>query len=902
MELNEYQHKTLNDLTLYLNELKRHNGNMVAAFKSYWKNFNVEGVSYNNHIKGCAHVCLKVPTAGGKTYIGINAIEPIFSFINSYQIDKTQLVIWLVPSLSILEQTLKAFRNPEHDYNMYLRSQFNGRVNVFDRNEAMNGIGFTRESLKGHLNILVMSFDALKAKKKDNRKAYAENGNLISFVEFDHSPETDLEDSDSTSLVNVIRRFRPVVIVDESHNADTDLSTDMLNTLNPCMVLDLTATPKSNSNVISYVNAAALVKHNMVKLPVIVYSKKDQHSVFVEAHLLRNRLEERAKIQYENGGDYVRPIVLFQAESNRGDDSLDFYKVKENLIKDLGIPPEQIKIKTANVDELKGVNLLSKECEVRYIITVNALKEGWDCSFAYILATFANKSSETDVTQILGRILRKPNARKQKELPLNCSYVITASSVFQQTLKSLESSLKIIGFGEKDYRVVADVEVEAEESTQEEFVLSPEHELTKGVDCAVGSDVITPQTSHSYTTPAASDAHGNWGNVSQKTVSQSSYMNTVESAVTEYEAEVVAEAESLDSNVIGIVSNHKEGVKVDISKMNASFEPIVEKIQLPKFYVEVENNGLFGDEENHFELLGKEFLLKDFSLSKQDSSIDFSRMEGNIFQVVVRETDDKSDTTIDVVKLKDKTIDSLIQTVSKMSDLGQINQITNSIFSTYSRRAFYPIEDSDLKGYISKIITDLTMEQRIHCIQNLVDYAAKIKLKIESLANDHARKKFFEVLETQRIHAMPDFKFPKQIVVTEASVGYANRLYEREASLNGLEEKFITGLIDLENIVFWHRNLERFKGFFINGFIKNHYPDFIVLTKKNNLILIETKGGDRDNSDSVYKLELGKTWENISNQMPNCDFKFKYLMVFDSINKIDGAFDLTSALSIISKL
>lgn len=77
---------------------------------------------------------------------------------------------------------------------------------------------------------------------------------------------------------------------------------------------------------------------------------------------------------------------------------------------------------------------MSKGCAVRYIITVNALKEGWDCPFRYILATLANKSSVVDVTQILGRVLRMPYVRKHKIDFLNLSYVFTASSHFQETL------------------------------------------------------------------------------------------------------------------------------------------------------------------------------------------------------------------------------------------------------------------------------------------------------------------------------------------------------------------------------------------------------------------------------------------------------------------------------------
>jgi type III restriction enzyme len=33
--------------------------------------------------------------------------------------------------------------------------------------------------------------------------------------------------------------LNPVVVVDESHNAESDLSVDMLKEINPCFILDL---------------------------------------------------------------------------------------------------------------------------------------------------------------------------------------------------------------------------------------------------------------------------------------------------------------------------------------------------------------------------------------------------------------------------------------------------------------------------------------------------------------------------------------------------------------------------------------------------------------------------------------------------------------------------------------
>jgi type III restriction enzyme len=137
---------------------------------------------------------------------------------------------------------------------------------------------------------------------------------------------------------------------------------------------------------------------------------------------------------------------------NEEEEKSNVQKLKEKLI-ELKIPAEQIKIKTANINEIKGIDLMSKDCEVRYIITINALKEGWDCPFAYILASLADKSSAVDVEQILGRVLRQPYVMKHNFPLLNLSYVLTASSKFLDTLDNIVKGLNKAGFSDKDYKL-----------------------------------------------------------------------------------------------------------------------------------------------------------------------------------------------------------------------------------------------------------------------------------------------------------------------------------------------------------------------------------------------------------------------------------------------------------------
>ena len=93
----------------------------------------------------------------------------------------------------------------------------------------------------------------------------------------------------------------------------------------------------------------------------------------------------------------------------------------------------------------------------------------------------------------------------------------------------------------------------------------------------------------------------------------------------------------------------------------------------------------------------------------------------------------------------------------------------------------------------------------------------------------------------------------------------------------------------------WHRNIKR-KEFYINTFI-NHYPDLILFTEKGTVILLETKGDDRDNSDSESKIKAGKPWEGAANSLGD-GRQYRYMIVFES-KKLDGAYSVENILNIL---
>ncbi|WP_407304878.1 DEAD/DEAH box helicase [Acinetobacter sp.] len=918
MELKDYQADVLKDLGKYLETLLECKGHLPNAFSKYWKDRGVLNQIYKNNIKEVPHVCVKVPTAGGKTYIAVNALDRIFTAFSEYNPTRPKFVVWLVPSLTILEQTVKNLSNIDHPYRQRLNDLFNGRVQVYEKADVLQGAGFNADTVKEQLSLVVMSFDSLKATNKENRKAFQENGYLASFLNDDSDVVEPLEGTDPSALINVMRSLKPVVVVDESHNAESSLSVDMLRNLNPSFIFDLTATPRDNSNIISYVDALSLKKQNMVKLPVIVANQRTQADVINAALNMRRQLEEFAKKAEANGGGYIRPIVLFQAEPKTKDDTTTFEKVREILL-DLNIPPEHIAIKTANVNELKGVDLWSRQCEVRYIITVNALKEGWDCPFAYVLATLANKSSVVDVTQILGRVLRMPYTRKHSVELLNLSYVFTSSSQFQSTLSQVVAGLNKAGFSKRDYREVDLTALTSEEppthptGTQEQLDLTgPPSEATNPDATAAASgeasiDVDKSKLNQNWEEQAVQQAAIGSG-VALETggaaIGQTVVASTGDSTgVEEIKAQAVAQAKQFEQQSEAATGGtFPEELKAHMNehKLKPVFEQSAKAIKLPQFFVKLPSDGGFFDTGDDWHKLAKENLLSNFALANLDATINFTAIESDVYAVDAEDIGN-GESSLAFKPVKKEQKDRFNKIIKSQPLSGQVTSIIGRLFGLLGKNSFYPIEDNDVKHYLKRIVEVMNAEQRADCLERDYAYVKLIKEKIQSLANQYAAKEFNNWLTTQKITLRPEFSFSPTITPSDNAPAISKSLYVTEAGVNGLESKVIRSVADLENVVWWHRNLERGKGFVINGFL-NHYPDFLIITENKNIIVLETKGDDRDNSDSKDKLKLGQIWQAQANQITHeTGYRYHYMMAFDN-NRIDGAYSVAELLKLVEAL
>lgn len=864
MILKQYQKDIIEDLTRYL-EILQKTRNISESFNEFWRlhprtpltPFPGEIVEpYKNNVAGVPHVCLKVPTAGGKTFIAANALRPIFSIFPQ---DHAKTVVWLVPSNSILEQTIRNFSNPEHPYREQLNADFGNRVEVYDKTALLQGAGFNASSVKENLSLCILSFDSLRSRNKDNRNAYKENGNLLSFAE---------SADEEVSLMSVFKQLNPVIVVDESHNAESELSVDMLKQLNPSFILDLTATPRKNSNIISFTSAFELKKESMVKLPVIVYNHQSKDEVVNSALELRTRLERAAFDAQNQGGAPIRPIVLFQAEPKTKEDNATFDKIKAMLI-EKGIKESEIKIKTAEKNELAGLDLMSSDCEVRYIITVNALKEGWDCPYAYILASLADKNSAVDVEQILGRVLRLPYTRKNPNPMLNMSYVLTASNKFLDTVQNVVEGLNRAGFSSKDYRI-ADTQVvndlpSAPAASSSVDLLSPISPETQAPSANGFSGIMPPATSWN---PGVS-------------------VYPASPAVQDIERLARQENETMERQIQESKSSGVAPTPADLEKqvknahIKENFIESASGICLPKFFMNMDGieNDLFGLCEMEFE---KDMLLKKFPLRTCDTSINFDNVDAEIYKVDLDEN--TKDNTPTFCKVGKDVQTSLAQWILSIKDVESKRKKCAELLVGLVGK-MYPIPDQEIKIYIERVLESFDDAAFNHMLNNSAPYAAKIKAAIQNHADTYVHKEFLSKVDSDKIILKPTYTFKKQKPYSAKGKSIAKGLYEPEESFNNFEAEVVNELANLDNVEFWTRNKER-ADFYINGFI-NHYPDFIIKTKKGKIVLLETKG---DHLDAAKKIELGNLWASKAGN------EYRYCLVYEDRN-VEGAYTKEKFLS-----
>ena len=426
------------------------------------------------------NACLKVPTGGGKTLLAAASVAKVFG---RYLQRHTGLVLWVVPNEAIYRQTLKTLSNRDHPYRQMLNLAGAGRVKVLEKTSPLS-----RLDVESSLCVMVLMLQSAARQSKETLRLFRDRGNVLGFLPREDDldahwallqqvPNLDAYGSPfqsaaevraqkgsvvKSSLGNALRLLRPMVVIDEGQHAYTDNALSTLDGFNPSFVLELSATPRiasdkgRGSNILVDVRGTDLEAAQMIKLPIQVEVRpwNDWQACLSASLQQLDALQREAEALQAETARYIRPILLVQVERTGADmrdaGFIHAEDAKAYLLQ-LGLNERQIAIKTSEKDELKqpeNIDLLSPQCEVRAIITKQALQEGWDCPFAYVLCALAAGRNPSAMTQLVGRILRQPQVTKTGREALDACYVHCFDANTATVVKSIKKSLEGEGMGD----------------------------------------------------------------------------------------------------------------------------------------------------------------------------------------------------------------------------------------------------------------------------------------------------------------------------------------------------------------------------------------------------------------------------------------------------------------------
>jgi len=470
LALKDYQRETVAQLTEYCKAVRALDCRGVPGpERDAFETLTGRGYYSAPGFRRVPYVCLRLPTGGGKTLLAAHALGEIGGALLGTD---RPVCLWITPSTTIRDQTLRALRRPHHPYRLALQDSISADVEVVTIEEALTTPRTVQANAALVIVTTIQSYRICDERTGEElaatRRIYRDNGYLQ--AAFENLPAWAREDLSrdenglvSLSLANALRLRRPIVIMDEAHNARTLTSFESLARFGPSFVLELTATPEQRhepehptdprfaSNVLHAVSALELKNQGMIKLPVDLESRSEWLDVLAATVQRRNELETTADRAHQDVGlPFLRPIALIQAQKqSKTRETQTVEDVKAALIERLGVPVDEVRICTGPLDEIGETDLMETNCPVRYVITVDKLREGWDCPLAYVLGSIGNAATPTAVEQLIGRILRMPNANPTRVPALDRAYAFVLSDdVIRTAMQLRDRMVETCGFDE----------------------------------------------------------------------------------------------------------------------------------------------------------------------------------------------------------------------------------------------------------------------------------------------------------------------------------------------------------------------------------------------------------------------------------------------------------------------
>ena len=845
--LKKYQQNSLDALTIYLQRSAIYNDVKKAYAISTKENFGAEGLYNDAGFTNIPYVCLRLPTGGGKTFLAAHSIPII---CKEYLSRDFSLVIWLVPSNAILEQTYNCLTDNNHPYRSVLNETFYGNIEVLRIDEARN---ISKGTLQSNTVIIISTFASWRVGDKEGRKVYEQNGSLSTNFEFLKSAQTlhldKINGSDIPvhSLANVVYLNNPIFIIDEAHNARTELTFEVLKRLNPSCLIEFTATPKTKgpdrSNVLYSVSAAELKAENMIKMPIELLTTADWQTAISDAVKKQQELENISKQEESKTGEYIRPIVLIQAQhDSKIESTINVDEVKHFLINTLKIPDEHIAVATGSEKGIEGKDLLSSEEQIRFIITKQALKEGWDCPFAYIFSSVAKVSSSKDVEQLLGRVLRMPKVQRKENEVLNRAYAFVSSESFYQTAINLRDSLVQSGFTAAE---VSDlIEVSPQQISFGPLFTNTRIHISSKLDESKLSDELKKKIEY---------------NPEEKAI-------ILKSDISESEKEEIKNVLKSEEDKAQVDSVYNEILLLSKHKLPPSRQGNVFK--LPQLFIDFDGERRIFDEEVLLPL--------DWNLAKCDSTLNESEfpLKVDSGQKGLIDIDSKGNAITYAPSVVQAELKSIIVS-STMDKDGLIQWLVREL-----RHQSIPYAQTIV--FISNLVESLISSRNLQ-VEHLVFMRFRLKSAIKEKIKNHylaAKQKGFQQLlfiepnivkeVLSKFSLGEDFIFPVAYPVANPYSGsfrYSKHFYSQIGDMNDEEAECALNIDSNSNVEFWVRNLERqeFHSFWLQTSTDKFYPDFIAKLKDETIVLIEYKNTTLySTDDSKEKRQIGDFYANLS--------------------------------------
>lgn len=869
MELKTYQAQTLGTLRRFL-EKARVEGpgaayEAIIAEPEMAKRLKGFAGHYKalNGLDETPYVCLRLPTGGGKTVLAAHSVN----IAKETWVERDfPLVLWLVPSTTIRKQTVDALKNPRHAYRAALDDAFAGRVRVFDIGD------FTQllpPDLRSNCCVVVATIQTLRVKDTEGRKVYAHHEMLEPHFTGIPSNAPGLETIDDGrgagtikfSFANLMHLHRPLMIVDEAHKAVTGLSREMQSRVNPTAIIEFTATPRTNSNILHSVSAQELKDEEMIKLPVMLSEHQTWQAAVTGAISKRAELADDARRER----DYIRPIVLFQAQNK--DEEVTVAVLKQHLMDAEGIEEHRIAVATGDQRELDGINLFDPGCEIDFIITVEALKEGWDCSFAYVFCSVANIQSATDAEQLLGRVLRMPYAKKRSVASLNRAYANLTSKSFSDAANALRDRLVSMGF---------------EESEAEDNILPEQLDLNEGLfgharrtkPSLTTTIAVDPASLKELEAAAPSKVRVTAGADGGAVVKITGFLSSAEKAMF-VAALSEAEGNSFSEEVASYEAEHQRDASP--AERGATFT-------VPALMAWVQ-----GD----LELADTDILMEYHDWSLADHS---PRLEAKDF--AIQATADTFEIDIDQQRLFVKHADQSAQLLLDIPVEGWSEQTLVLFLDRQVRDKF--IGQGELVRWLTDLVNYLTGPRNIPLsalMQCKYPLARKVKERIADIrAKERAgvyQRSLFAPDAKPEISFDDGFVFEDDMFVGVRTYRGSYRFskhftgWDQVAAFDGAddgEELGCAKMIDsLPQVKHWIRNVPRHPdAFWLPTASGRFYPDFVAELTDGRILVVEYKGAHlTDSADTDEKRAIGALWEKASGS------KGLFLMVEKQVNGLD---------------